>query len=306
MRCPTLKELPPPPPGKTGWPWTEESPQLPDTMPNGCSWPRISIVTPSYNQGIFLEKTIRSILLQGYPNLEYVVIDGGSTDNSIKTIKKYEPWITHWESKKDKGQAHAINKGFSKTTGTLINWINSDDYLLPNALYKIAVTFLRNQESIAWIGGCRRETPKGKVLSVVIPKGLDLPDYSRWGIKTHFYQPSCFFSYTAFKKVGELNENLHFAMDLDLYLRLSRLGGFTWFSDIISAAIIHDNAKTQAQRLKMDAETIAVQVSYGFIESAEERLLNLTKCRRSNTIIEKIKRRMPRPTRAKMLRKEEE
>jgi cellulose synthase/poly-beta-1,6-N-acetylglucosamine synthase-like glycosyltransferase len=113
MRCPTLIELPPPPPGKTGWPWTEESPQLPDTMPDGRPWPRVSIVTPSYNQGEFIEETNRSVLLQGHSNLEYIIIGGGSTDNSVDTIHKYEKWLAYWVSEPDRGQADAINPNFA-------------------------------------------------------------------------------------------------------------------------------------------------------------------------------------------------
>lgn len=110
MRCPTLSELPPPPPGKTGWPWTEESPQLPATMPDGNQWPRVSITTPSYNQGRIIEESIRSVLLQGYPDLEYLVIDGGSTDNSVEVIRKYKRWIAYWVSEPDRGRSRAIKK----------------------------------------------------------------------------------------------------------------------------------------------------------------------------------------------------
>ncbi len=134
MRSPTLADLPTPPPGKSGWPWTVDTPSLPETRPDGSPWPRISIVTPSYNQGQFIEETIRSVLLQGYPDLEYIIMDGGSTDESVDIIKKYAPWLAHWESARDKGQADAINKGFSRITGSRANWVNSDDVLLPGCL----------------------------------------------------------------------------------------------------------------------------------------------------------------------------
>ena len=103
--------------------------------------PKISIVTPTYNQGRFIEQTICSVLDQGYPNLEYIIIDGGSRDNTVDIIKKYEHRLSYWVSEMDSGQTHAINKGFAKCTGEIFNWINSDDYYAPDALQKIAKAF---------------------------------------------------------------------------------------------------------------------------------------------------------------------
>ncbi|MGB5971795.1 MAG: glycosyltransferase, partial [Nodosilinea sp.] len=114
-------------------------------MPDGSEWPRVSIVTPSYNQGQFLEETIRSVLLQRYPNLEYIVIDGGSTDNSAEIIEKYQSCITYWVSEKDNGQAHAINKGLKISTGSILGWINSDDLYVKGTLRKIAQALCQNQ-----------------------------------------------------------------------------------------------------------------------------------------------------------------
>ncbi len=134
MRCPRVTDLPCPPPGKTGWPWTSESAVMPERMMNGRHWPTISIVTPNYNYAHFLEATIRSILLQGYPNLEYVIIDDGSTDESMEVIEKYGPWLSSYETGPNQGQYEAINRGFAKTTGPIMAWLNSDDMYLPDAL----------------------------------------------------------------------------------------------------------------------------------------------------------------------------
>src|SRR5690554_4018590 len=111
----------------------------------------ISIVTPSFNQGHYLEETIDSVLSQNYPNLEYVVIDGGSTDGSVDIIKKYEKHLKYWVSEGDRGQSHAINKGLARCTGEVFNWLNSDDYLEPGALQTIGEAF-ENPNTTAFIG----------------------------------------------------------------------------------------------------------------------------------------------------------
>lgn len=145
----TLEDLPAPPPDKTGWPWTEQTEPLPDRMPNGSEWPKISIVTPSYNQGQFIEETIRSVLLQGYPNLEYIIIDGGSTDSTTETIKKYEQYLAYWVSEVDEGQSDALNKGFTLSQGNICGYLNSDDLLLPKALYILSNIY--DAERFKWI-----------------------------------------------------------------------------------------------------------------------------------------------------------
>ena len=155
MRCPSLSELPPPPPGKActepgrsaGWPWTEESPQLPDTMPDGRPWPRLTVITLSYNQGHYIEETLRSVLLQGYPNLQFIAVDGGSTNETVPLIRRYEQWLASWTSERDSGQSEAINKGLRGATGQWVMWLNSDDLLLPGALTAIGVAQIEQIEN---------------------------------------------------------------------------------------------------------------------------------------------------------------
>jgi glycosyltransferase involved in cell wall biosynthesis len=137
MRCPGLRDLPEPSATRTGWPWTETSPNIEGA---GGEWPRITVVTPSFNQGAYIEETLRSVLLQGYPNLEYIVIDGGSTDGSVETIRRYARWLDYWVSEPDRGQAHALNKGFARASGDVLGWLNSDDVYLPGALKQVGAT----------------------------------------------------------------------------------------------------------------------------------------------------------------------
>src|SRR5882762_8349036 len=123
------------------WLWREDRIQLDSTMQNGLAWPKISIVTPSYNQGQYIEETIRSIIMQGYPNLELIIIDGGSKDNTVDIIRQYEKDIAYWVSEKDNGQTHAINKGFEKATGEILAYLNSDDIYMPYTFRLIAEMF---------------------------------------------------------------------------------------------------------------------------------------------------------------------
>jgi glycosyltransferase involved in cell wall biosynthesis len=244
-------------------------------MPDGRPWPKISIVTPSYNQDQFIEETIRSVLLQGYPNLEYIIIDGGSTDNSVEIIKKYSPWLTYWVSEPDRGQSHAINKGFSRARGEIFSWLNSDDFLLPRALSYIVEARKKDPSAVAWVGGCYCTTPEGRIVAEIVPRGLERDRMANWGHDGWFFQPSCFFAAWAWQKTEGLDESLHYAMDLDLWIRFAGLGPFKLVPSFLSAAGIHDEAKTQAERSKMDAEISFIEIRHGYREVAMERLVTL-------------------------------
>lgn len=224
MLVATLDTLPPPPENKQGWPWTEETPQVSDKMPEGVDWPKITIVTPSYNQGEYLEETIRSVLLQGYPNLEYIIIDGGSNDNSVEIIKKYSPWLAYWVSEKDQGQSNGINKGFQKATGDIIAWLNSDDYYFQGVLSRVAQE-IKPQK--------KRFVVTGKVFlsNINTFHGLS-PVFSRYNLLFHLEsgklnlpivmppQPGIFWHKEVFEKIGLLDENLDKTMDYEYWLRM--------------------------------------------------------------------------------------
>jgi glycosyltransferase involved in cell wall biosynthesis len=258
----TLENLPPPPLGKTGFPWTEQTDPLPDRMPDGSEYPRISIVTPSYNQGQFIEETIRSVLLQGYPNLEYIIIDGGSTDNTVEIIKRYEPWIAYWVSEGDRGQSHALNKGFRKSNGEILGWLNSDDYYNSMGLITLTELIQQNPNCVVWIGVCQEIDRKGKLLRKFLPQLGDKEEIGNWGVSA-FSQPSCLFSRNAFFQVEGLDERLEYAMDVDLWLRLLGCGEFATVDKIVSYARIYPEIKTCRDRAMQTAEMIAINVNCG-------------------------------------------
>jgi glycosyltransferase involved in cell wall biosynthesis len=218
MRCPELNELPILEAAKTGWPWTEESRQLPEIMPDDNPWPKISVVTPSYNQVRFIEETIRSVLLQGYPNLEYIIIDGGSTDNSVEILKKYEPWLSYWVSEKDKGQSDAINKGWERATGEIVAYLNSDDTYTPGVLGEVA-EHLKNHPDCVVIHGQTIVTDEAGIEKGIFGSEFDLIS-SVNGCNDSVAQPSAFVRRRALSDVGLMDVNLSRAMDYDLWLRL--------------------------------------------------------------------------------------
>jgi glycosyltransferase involved in cell wall biosynthesis len=215
-----LNKLPAPPPDKTGWPWTEESEPLPPLQPDDNPWPHISIITPSFNQGQFIEETIRSILLQNYPNLEYIIIDGNSTDDSPEIIRKYDSWITYWVSEPDRSQSHAINKGLNRCTGDLGNWICSDDLLCKNALNQFVSNYYSGN-FFCYIGKCRLIDKAGKHIRITtsqIANFEELTDIgNHWRKNDSIAQQSVLYPISIVKQIGGLVENNHYTMDYFLW-----------------------------------------------------------------------------------------
>lgn len=248
MNSPALADLPPPPPGKTGWPWTFEAPPLPDMQPDGKPWPRISIVTPSYNQGQFIEETIRSVLLQGYPNLEYTIIDGGSTDDTVEVIRKYERHLTRWVSEKDRGQSHAINKGLASVTGDVWAYINSDDIYTQGAFAAVAAEFVK--PGTAWVtGDAAYVSEDGQfVRRIECKTDWRLADVVETFINEPVVvsvQPSNFMSRAVLREFSFYNESLHYCMDVDLQLKLLLAGAKpSVVDDILCHARLHGASKT--------------------------------------------------------------
>jgi glycosyltransferase involved in cell wall biosynthesis len=211
------RDLPPPPPGRSGWPWTGTVP--PDPSPAPSRPPRITIVTPSFNQAAFIEATIRSVLLQGWPDLEYIVMDGGSTDETIAILRKYEPWLAHWESERDRGQSHAVNKGWRRATGQIIAWLNSDDLYLPGALERIAAEFTAQPDLWMLGGGCVKIDAAGRELARKPARSFDV-EAMLTGSKPA--QAATFFHRRVLDEVGLLREDLQYCMDREYVLRIAR------------------------------------------------------------------------------------
>jgi glycosyltransferase involved in cell wall biosynthesis len=244
-------DLPSPLPDQTGWMWHAECCQLPKTTLANHFLPRITVVTPSFNQGRFIETTIRSVLLQGYPNLEYIIIDGGSSDDSVEIIQKYEPWLAYWVSEKDRGQAHAINKGFARATGDLYAYLNSDDFYEPGALHRCVPAFEGGHQ---WIVGRVRCWLEG-VGEWPFPE-LPGNSFARWFLSCPIPQAGCFWSAKLHREMGPFREDLNFIIDYEYWLRfrfIKRIKPF-YIDQPIACYRLHADSKTVARNTEFIRE----------------------------------------------------
>jgi glycosyltransferase involved in cell wall biosynthesis len=257
----TPTDLPPPASAKAGWPWTQQDPAVEEK--GMASWPRISIVTPSYNQGRFLEEAIRSVLLQNYPNLEYIVLDGGSADESVAILQKYDRFISYWQSRPDSGQADALGQGFELASGEILAWINADDFYEPGAFRQIAHFFKAHPETVF---------ANGDVYLVDEDGGLVRKIYAMR--PSHFFaanlgqhgwpQQGCFWRRTAYEAVGGIHTDYQFCMDLDLFTRLVQSGKSQRFPGKPLANFrFHPGSKTANLQGTLDREKASIIASYG-------------------------------------------
>jgi len=239
-------------------------------MPDGSPWPRISIVTPSYNQAQFLEETIRSVLLQGYPDLEYIIIDGGSTDGSVAIIRQYESWLSYWVSEPDVGQSAAIAKGFSHVTGKYLTWLNSDDSYLPGAIACAASAFTMHPSAALVYGGCEL-FEEGGSRQIRVWQGA--PSTVRALIlgENTIPQQAAFMRRTALEQAGGVDTTLHYVMDHELWTRLGRAGDLVHISDILARFRFHPDSKTVSHSIEMLIEwKKVIATSAWFGEAANE------------------------------------
>lgn len=213
---------------------------------SGHSLPRISIVTPSYNQGHYIEQTITSILDQQYPNLELIVMDGGSTDHTVEILKKYDSQITYWVSEPDKGQADAIQKGLARATGEIFNWINSDDYLEPGALHHIGTYFAEHPNTDVLCGFTRCFYDEDNTTSHVYQMGVQ-PTATETMLQVAMNQPGSFYRTACVREAGGINPSLRYIFDNELWFRfLHRYGvaGIRRTDQLIAQFRLHRSSKS--------------------------------------------------------------
>ena len=215
----------------------------------------VSIVTPSYNQALYLEQTIQSVLQQDYPHIEYIVVDGASTDNSFDIIKKYNDHLAYWISEKDSGQAEAINKGFARAKGEILAWLNSDDYYLPDTISAVVKCFDENPEVVMLYGDMLAVNGNGQTINVLKYRQYSLQDLLCFQIVG---QPSVFFRRSTLEKTGLLDTSFHFMLDHHLWIRLAQQGRILHVPQVWSAARYHPQAKNRARAAEFGREAFRV------------------------------------------------
>jgi len=235
------------------------------------SWPRISIVTPSFNQVRYIRHAVRSVLLQDYPDLEYMIFDGGSTDGTAKVLTPYLDRLAHYQSAPDNGQSDAVASGFDRSTGQIMAWLNSDDMLAPGTLHFVAQYFAEHPEIDALYSHRCIVDEHNHVRSYWI-----LPEHRnylmrRWDM---IPQETCFWRRGLFEKCGNLNRSYHFALDYDLLLRFMSQGRFARVNRVLGAFRKHKEAKTlRLLRTEGRDEIRAVRRAHGVEISRPEKLV---------------------------------
>jgi glycosyltransferase involved in cell wall biosynthesis len=253
--CASLENpLPKPAPSRVGWLWNSPGgPQVDDSTAR--PWPRVSIVTPSYNQAEYLEQTIRSILLQRYPYLEYTVMDGGSTDGSVDLIRRYESYLTSWVSEPDRGQSHAINNGWVRATGEIIAYLNSDDYYLPGAIHT-SVRYLMDHPEIDLVyGSVLHVDESGHEFARIRPPRYTLP---RLVHSCFIAQPSVFLRRALYERLGPLDESIHHSFDYEYWLRASNIASFAMLPVFSAGVRYHQSSKSSSQLVRFFLDEVTI------------------------------------------------
>lgn len=232
--------------------------------------PKITIVTPSYNQGQFIEETIDSILSQGYPNLEYIIMDGGSTDQSVDIIKKYAHHLAYWVSEPDRGQSDAIHRGIMRSTGELCNWINSDDVLAENGLKAIAEAFIDNPD-VDFIHGKNGVINKVGELTSWFPHPMEELE-RRYLYSMPYGQQASFFTRRIYDEIGGVNPEIRFSMDFDLYMKIHLCGESLQIDEHIGSLRQHDETKSATLENIMHLENGRVMATLFLTYNATEYL----------------------------------
>ncbi len=254
-------------------------------------YPKISIITPSLNQGKYIEQTILSVLTQNYPNLEYIIIDGGSTDNTVEVIKKYEKYLYYWESIADRGQSHAINKGLAKATGDIFNWLNSDDYLAEGYLLKIGKAFY--EMDIQCFCGITyafhedknlKNYPLKPIIHSSVEENMAFPRHS---------QPATFYRKSVFDSFGGLNETLHYCMDREFWIKFHMnypQKSIYFYEDIGVYFRLHQASKTVEQINNFIEERKMIEIDILTALQADNKIIKFISNITKNNYYKKIKK----------------
>jgi GT2 family glycosyltransferase len=217
--------------------------------------PLVSIVTPSYNQAAFLEQTLLSVLEQDYPHLEYLVVDGNSSDGSVDLIQKYAHRLAWWVSEKDSGQAEAINKGLARARGEIVAWLNSDDTYLPGTVSAAVRALQEHPEAALVYGDMLAVDENGQVINRLRYRQLDLIDLLCFQI---IGQPAVFMRREALEKAGPLDPSYHCLLDHHLWIRMAAQGPIVHVAQTLAAARYHPAAKNRARAGEFGREAFRI------------------------------------------------